>query len=276
MRVVLVAGLIALAACAPENAVLGRPYELRAPADWDGQTPLPLLVLAHGYGVNGIGQDFIFPFSHQVDSQHFLYVLAHGTQDAPGRRFWNATEACCNFDDLPVDDVGFLRALVDDVKAKHPVQEGHVFLLGHSNGAFMTLRMNCDAPDVFDAVVAVSGSTWSDASRCHPGRADPLLLVHGTKDTTIPYEGKPGLYPAEPETGTRFARRNGCTGTWEEGERADFLNPSDELETKRERFGGCPPGAEVELWSLEGVGHAPVFDSRWTSATFDWLQAHAR
>lgn len=266
---------VVLSACAPENIVLGRPYELRVPADSDGQTPLPVLVLAHGFGVNGVVQDFVFQFSKEVDRKHFIYVMPSGTQDALGHRFWNATDACCDFDDIPVDDVAFFRALVEDVKAKHPVQAGHVFYVGHSNGAFMGLRLACDAPELFDGIVAVSGSTWNDATRCGDGQANPLLLVHGTEDTTIPYDGKPGLYPGEAGTSSRFAHRAGCTGPFEETERADFVGNAD-AETKKERATGCPSGSAVELWTVEGAGHVPEFDARWTSATFEWLQEHSR
>ena len=266
-----VGAVLGLSACAPEHIVLSRAYELHVPRDDDG-SPLPLLILAHGYGVNGIGQDFVFPFSKQVDALHFLYVEANGTQDRAGRRFWNATDACCNFENLPVDDVAFFRALIDDVKAKHAVTS--VFIVGHSNGGFMTLRLACEASDVIDAVAAVSSSTWNDFTRCPAGRAIPVLLVHGTADTTIPYDGKPGLYPAAPETGRRFARREGCTGDWQDLEPADFLTGLADAETKRQRFTGCRK--DVELWSVEGAGHVPQFDARWTSATFDWLQEHTR
>ncbi len=270
MRLLLVA-VLACCACAPEHQLLGRPYELQSPRGTDAQTPLPLLIMAHGYGVNGLGQDLVFPFSKQVDAKRFRYALPHGTQDSNGKRFWNATDACCNFDHLPVDDVGFFRALIGEIQAQVAVTR--VFVLGHSNGGFMALRLACEAPDVLDGVVAVSASTWDDFSRCPDGRAIPTLLVHGTVDTTVPYEGRPGSYPGAPETGTRFARRAGCPGGWEELERADFVGAAAEAETKRERISGCAP--PIELWSIEGAGHLPSFDARWTSATIDWLTEQA-
>lgn len=263
-----------LTACAPENLVLGRPYELKVPTGDDGQTALPLLILAHGYGVNGVGQDFLFPFSKQVDGKRFLYAEPHGTQDREGRRFWNATDQCCNFENLPVDDVAFFRALVDDIKTRHPVKS--VFVVGHSNGGFMALRLLCDAPDMLDGVVAVSASTWNDPTRCPEGEAVPLLLVHGTDDGTIPYEGRPDRYPGAWETATRFSNRAGCSGqVWTELEPADFLSAIPGAETRRERAWTCPPGAAVELWTMVGEGHAPQFEAPWTQATFDWLEAHA-
>jgi polyhydroxybutyrate depolymerase len=271
MRLLWVLSFAVCFSCAPEHAVQGRPYELTLPASDDG-SPLPLVILAHGYGVNGVGQDFLFPFSKIVDSNRFLYAEPHGTQDRAGRRFWNATDQCCNFEKLPVDDVGFFRALIDDVKATHAVKK--VFVVGHSNGGFMALRLACEASDAIDGVVSVSGSTWNDFTRCPSGRVIPLLLVHGTVDGTIPYEGAPDRYPGAIETGRRFARRAGCTGTWEEYERSDFVSSVPDAETKRERFTGCST-APIELWTMEGEGHAPVFDERWTRATVTWLQENA-
>jgi hypothetical protein len=75
-------------------------------------------------------------------------------------------------------------------------------------------------------------------------------------------------------TSARFARRAGCSGSFSEGERGDFVGDAAQ-ETRREVATGCPAGAAVELWTLEGEGHAPTFDARWTKTTFDWLQEHA-
>ena len=265
--------LVLASACAPGGVVQGRPYEVQAPPS-DGEA-LPLLVLAHGYGVNGAGQDFIFPFSKIVGSRRFLYALPNGTQDALGKRFWNATDACCDLGGVGVDDVAFFRALVEDVKARYPVRPGKVFIVGHSNGGFMALRLACDAPDLFDGVVAVSASTWLDGARCPDGRAVPVLLVHGTADGMVPYEGRPDRYPGAKETAERFRRRAGCAGGLEALGRADFQGAAAEEETVKEGATGCPAPSAVDLWTIEGGGHALVFDARWTNATLDWLLEHA-
>lgn len=268
-------GTLLLVACVPDHAVLGRAYELRVPAGYDGKTPLPLIVMMHGYGVTGRGQDILFPVSGQIDAKQFLYALPNGTVDRLGKRFWNATDACCNFEKLPVDDVAFFRALVDDVKANYPVKPGAVFLVGHSNGAFMSLRLACDASDVVAGVVAVSGSTFEAPLRCGSGQSVPILLAHGDQDTSVPIEGVPGLYPSARETGARFGARNGCTGTWKDGERLDLLG-KPEPETQQSIIEGCTARGSVELWTHEGTGHLPLYDSRWTSKIVDWLLERAR
>ena len=135
----------------------------------------------------------------------------------------------------------------------------------------MALRLACEASDVIDGIVSVAGSTWADFSRCPDGRAIPILLVHGTNDQTIRYEGEEGRYPSAHVTGHRFARRNGCSGAWIEGEQRDLVAPVD-AETTIETI-TCP--TPLELWTLDGIGHLPAFNAQWTAATFDWLEANA-
>ncbi len=265
---------LCLAACAADHSVQGRSYELHAPKGDDPATALPLIILNHGYGANGPLQDLVFPFSKRIDEKRFLYALPSGTLDADFKRFWNATDACCNFGDLPVDDVGFFRALIADIKAQHAV--GKVFVIGHSNGAFMALRLACEASDVIDGVAEVSGSAWNDFTRCPDGRKIPILLIHGTADQTIFYDGKvtPGVvgaYPSVHETGKRYARRAGCTGDWHETGTADFVGDAT-AETHQEVIDCATP---IELWSVEGAGHVPAFNAAWTAAVIDWLEGKA-
>jgi polyhydroxybutyrate depolymerase len=268
--------MLTVAGCAADHSVEGRAYELHAPKNDDASQALTLVILTHGYGANGPLQDLVFPFSNLIDQRRFLYALPNGTLDGDLKRFWNATDACCNFGDLPVDDVGFFRALIADVKARHAV--GKVFVIGHSNGAFMDLRLACEASDVIDGVAEVSGSAWNDFSRCPDGRPIPMLLIHGTDDHTIFYGGKGGgapgevgSYPSAHETGARYARRAGCDGAWQDLGRADFVGDAT-TETHEETI---PCATPIELWSVEGADHVPSFNAAWTTAVLDWLEGKA-
>jgi len=49
-------------------------------------------------------------------------------------RFWNASEACCNFDNNSVDDVAYLQSLISEIQKSYPIDPKRVYLIGHSNG----------------------------------------------------------------------------------------------------------------------------------------------
>ena len=262
-----------LAACAPQGVVDGRPYGLGIPPDGDASSPLPLIVLLHGYGFTAEAEDLILPFSKVLASRRFFYALPDGTVDREGKRFWNATDACCNYDHLAVDDVAFVRALIADVEAHHPIDPARVFVVGHSNGGFMALRLACEAGDVISGVVSLAGAAWLDPSRCPSGSAVPVLAIHGTADEVIGFNGGSttlGSYPSARRTVASMAARNGCTGASQTVGTSDLLGDAAQ-ETTRDAFTGCPAGGRVELWSIDGAGHIPIFNDQLPGAVLDWL-----
>ncbi|MFT3710130.1 MAG: hypothetical protein QM817_21075 [Archangium sp.] len=258
----------ALSACAPDFQVLGRPYDVQAPKGSDTSTPLPVIITLHGYAASGWAQNVVFPFSDVVDDKGFVLVRPNGTLNSAGKRFWNATDYCCDFEHTNVDDVAFVRAVIDDLKKQRAVSK--VFVVGHSNGGFMGLRLACDASDVIDGVVAVAGATWLEDGHCVGGRVVPTLLVHGTADETVLYDGVAGEYPGALETLRRFERRAACdAATSLEPKTFDFLGDA-EAETSSMAHASCT--SPIELWTMKDIGHVPSFDQRWTGAVFDWLQ----
>ena len=243
------------------------------PANAGAVTPLPLVILLHGYGVTAESDDLVLPFSREVGARGFLYAQPNGTLDRSSKRFWNATDACCNYDHLAVDDVAFLRALIADVNRAHPVDPARVFLIGHSNGGFMALRMACEAGDLIAGVVSLAGATWLDGARCPSGRPVSVLQVHGTADAVIGYGGgatRLAPYPSARVTTEAFAARNGCSGPRVQLGTSDFLGDAT-AETVRDAATGCLPGGRAELWSVAGGGHIPIFHAAWSKAVLDWL-----
>jgi polyhydroxybutyrate depolymerase len=274
-RAVMVSMLLLLPlACAPEFSVQGRPYELRLPQGLTPDEAVPLVVMVHGYGLTGPGQDVFFPISNALRERKFAYALPSGTVDRFGKRFWNATDFCCDFGRVQVDDVSFLKAVIDDVKARQKIDARKVFLVSHSNGGFMSLRMACDASDVVSGVVSVAGAAWQDFSKCQSGGAPvSVLQIHGVKDSTVLYQGT-DRYPSALGTVERFATRNGC-GPVKRLTPIDLTSASD-AETTVDAFDSCPTGGAVELWSIAEGSHLPSFNKQWPTRVFDWLVEHSR
>ena len=105
-------------------------------------------MLLHGYTSSGQEQEAYLKFAPEADRRGVLYATPDGTTDARNNRFWNATDACCNLYGSTVDDCAYLVDLIKAVSAQYTVDTQRVYLVGHSNGAFMSFRMACDHADV--------------------------------------------------------------------------------------------------------------------------------
>jgi polyhydroxybutyrate depolymerase len=274
------AGLTADAGTDP--LVVARPFDLVVPVGYAQGTPVPLVVLLHGFTATAQEQDSYFHLSDLAQTKTFLLALPNGTVDTAGEHYWNADDACCGFGSV-VDDVAYLTAVIHDVQVKYSVDPRRIFLVGHSNGAFMAHRMACERSDLIAGIVALAGMVWKDASLCQPTSRVSVLQVHGTLDEVIAYDGGVALtgappFPSAPQTVTTWAQKNACTGTSLDGLTGDLDLVTTLLgnETKRAAFSGCPAGAAAELWSIEGGTHIPAFNASWADTLYTWLQAHPK
>jgi polyhydroxybutyrate depolymerase len=282
--IVLAAGVLALpsTAATPRAAspTADRPYGLKVPAGYDGQHPVPLVVLLHGYGSNGAQQAGYFGLLTEADKAGFLLAYPDGTRDRLGRRFWNATDACCDFFHSGVDDVAYLDAVINEISAKYPVDPARIYVVGHSNGAFMSHRFACDRAGRVAAIVTLAGMTWEDQSRCPAGSPVSVLHVHGRDDMTVSYQGgatPEGAYPGAVETVDDWAAKDGCKGALAvTGRKLDLDQSIPGDETDEATWSGCPSGVSVTLWTIEGGGHVPAFNGNWAPALWDFLASHPK
>lgn len=246
------------------------------PPSYDGTTPYPMIILLHGYSVNGTIQDAYWGMSRQARERDFLLVLPDGTEDDGGNRFWNSTPGI-GFMGPDVDDVGYLRGLITEMKSLFVVDEERVYFAGHSNGGFMAYRMACEAAGEVAAIAGLAGGDFLADDACVPSQPVSVLHAHGTADETIPYDGTM-LYPGAEAVVTRWATRAGCDTTMPEtGAPLDLIDALPGAETRVTHYrSGCAAGHEVELWSIEGGEHIPAINGTWTPTLVDWLLRHRR
>ncbi len=272
------AGVVS-AASEDSTPTASRPYGLKVPESYDGQRPTPLVVLLHGYTSNGATQDAYFKLSELADRRIFLLAYPDGTRDLIGNRFWNATDACCDFFNRGVDDVGYLDAVIDEIAGRYNVDPRRIYLVGHSNGAFMAHRFACDLGGRVAAIVTLAGMQWQDETRCAASSPVSVLHVHGRNDEVIRYEGGStprGAYPGAVETVGAWAAKNGCAGSFAtNGQHLDLDKSIAGEETAVERYSGCA-GVDVELWTIEGGGHVPAFTERWAETIWDFMADHSK
>ena len=259
-----------------------RPALLVLPAGHDPDSPLPLVISLHGYGLHYRSQDSFFGLSPLVETHEFALVLANGVKDNSGSRFWNATDFCCGDDDSRVNDFAWLAGLA--AEAADYVEVETVFAAGFSNGGYMSYRLACDSFPGLAAIVTLGGSSFSDASRCDGARPLSVLHIHGTADDRTRIEGGTnafigeGSYPSAREVVLRWAKRAGCVPSSPESlPDLDLDTEIDGDETSVTRYSaGCRENLLVEYWEMESAGHfahlAPDFGER----ILTWLLDRSR
>ena len=102
-------------------------------------------------------------FRPLAEARGFLYCYPDGTIAGPvgATGFWNATDACCDFGNTGVDDVGYLRGVIEEIARRFAVDRKRVYLIGHSNGGFMAYRMACESADLIAGIASLAGTTFS-------------------------------------------------------------------------------------------------------------------
>ncbi len=251
------------------------------PANYSADTPAPLIVLLHGYTSSGQGQDMYLGFSRVADRYGFLFVAPDGTQETSDRqnRFWNATDACCNFFNSEVDDSGYIIGIINRMKEEYNVDANRVYLVGHSNGGFMSYQMAYRHSDSIAAIASLAGASHLE-ERDAPPNPVHVLQIHGTDDTTIEYDGgdiQGNIYPSAMETVTQWADYNGCSSEGAERELRDLESNLEGHESSVLLFeAGCNTGGSSELWTIQNGSHVPRVAESFSSQVVEWLYAHPK
>ena len=252
-----------------------RPATLLLPGDISA--PIPLVLLLHGYTMSAESIDRFSGISGRIETDRFALIVPDGTKNASGDRFWNATPQCCDFARQQIDDVSYLSVLV--AEARNHAEFDRLYLIGYSNGGYMSYRLACEGLTGLTAIVSLAGSSFVDADRCLYGSPISVLQIHGDADMLVPYASGGSGPPGAVELVTRWAERAGCdTDAVVELDPIDLDGLVSGPETTVQRIReGCVDGITVELWTMEGVGHVP----RLTPAVFAervlaWLLNDAR
>jgi polyhydroxybutyrate depolymerase len=160
-----------------------------------------------------------------------------------------------------VDDVGFLRAVVEKVTNDGCIDRKRVYASGLSGGGLMSYRLGCEAADMFAAVAPVSGATVF--APCKPSRAVSVAAFRGLSDPLVPYNGGMPLqwyFQGAKADFDQWSMLDQCKGPVTMSHRVCQTNTQ------------CADGADVTLCSING-GHvlygdanndgAPVPDVAW-------------
>lgn len=275
----------ATAAVASTEGVLRTPdgrdrtYHLYVPANLPAGARVPLLVALHGGTGWGTQFEQNSGFDQLADRYGFIVVYPDGVgigRNAAALRTWNGGGCCGPAVRQQVDDVGFVRLLVEHLLQQHPIDPARVYAAGHSNGGILAYRLACEASDVFAAIGVQSSSLELD--RCRPSHPVSAIHIHGTADRNLPITGGKG--PAgisgvafrRPIDGARaLAAADGC--------RAHPTTQRDPAnhDVTITRWKPCRDGTEVRFLAVNGASHAwmghPTSAARLVGAPYEGLDS---
>lgn len=256
-----------------------RAYSKFVPSSYSKDTNIPLVVLLHGYGASGAQQESYMKFESVAEKNKFILVYPDGTTDSVGKRFWNATDACCNFFS-EVDDDAYLLSILKEVESNYSIDAKRIYFVGHSNGGFMSYRMACRHPDRIAAIASLAGASFFKETDCGAKSSVSVLQVHGTKDETILYEGGQILgnsYPSAFASASQWATVNQCTkNAVSRSTKLDLEGNIAGDETSIKAWTNCQNSSEVELWTVENATHIPTLSSTFATKIWEFFAAHPK
>ncbi|MFM7056376.1 MAG: alpha/beta hydrolase family esterase [Planctomycetota bacterium] len=241
---------------------MDRRYLVHIPQSCDGKQPSPVVLVFHGGGGNPSGMVQLCGMNAKADQAGFIVVYPYGTGRLDNSLLtFNGGECCGYAKDNGIDDVGFTKALLDDLAKVVNVDADRVYATGLSNGGIMSHRLASELSDRIAAIAPVGGPLMLET--LHNDRAVSVMQFHGTKDEHAPYAG--GF-------GKGFLGRNGITkfrsveSTMESWVRANGCNvkpavtmlpdqADDGMRVTRKTWSGGRSGSEVVLIEIEGGGH---------------------
>jgi polyhydroxybutyrate depolymerase len=225
---------------------INREYLVHVPRSYRPGRLTPMLVALHGGGGDADFQadDSKYRLISKSEQAGFVAVFPNGYSRLPSGALatWNAGTCCGAAQKNNIDDVGFIREVIHRMERQASIDPKRIFATGMSNGAMMTWRLACEAPEV-RAIAPVEG-TDNTTGQCVPSHPVAVIEFHAADDPNVPFNGGVGVGPSH----TSFKSVPETQGKWVIIDRASVANVERVLTV---------PGAHCDLHPA-GRGGAPV------------------
>lgn len=149
-----------------------RTFYAFVPGSLKASGPVPLIILLHGSGRNGLS--LVEKWKGLAGREGFVIA----GPDASNSRGWRT----------PEDGPDFIRDLVEALVQKYAVNPRRVYLFGHSAGAVFALEIAALESEYFAAAAAHAGALESQYYSVfqYATRKTPIFLIVGTRDVLFP------------------------------------------------------------------------------------------
>jgi polyhydroxybutyrate depolymerase len=231
-------------------------------SDFSGGKPAAVVFVLHGGGGHPENAQNMSQFDVIAAREAFIVVYPGGTGGMPGGRLltWNAGHCCAYALENKVDDVGFIRTIMEQLIASGRADPKRIYVTGMSNGAMMSHVLARELSGQIAAIGPIVGATFGD----EPVPKGPVaaIIFVGQSDRIVPGAGGPlggatrrGGRSAEDrnvapdlDQASYWARANGCAASVES---IDAKGTAVEI-----RWEKCISGRPVHFYRVADNGHA--------------------
>ncbi len=240
-----------------------RTYWIHLPPEAKMQGPLPILFHLHGGGGTGKGTPGLTyrRFNQIADREGFMVVYPDGIDKS-----WNDGRTDhLKPENKEVDDVGFIAEIIKRLKETYPIDAERIFTTGMSNGGFMSSRLLCDRADLFRGGAILTASLSEDyLPKCQPEKPVAVLVMNGTDDPLVPYEGGDVRVFKRGKSRGRVISNDDYLAFWKEQNGCTGQEDTVELPNKRKWDGttvsittytNCHTGGALKFYKIIGGGH---------------------
>jgi len=235
-----------------------RHYILYIPPAYAAEANLPLVFNLHGRGSNSFEQKFYSKMNEVADTSGFMVCYPQSTS-FNNVNIWNS-----GFDTTAVDDVGFIDALIDEFVADYDIDLNRVYSCGMSNGGYQSYYLACEIPNRFAAIASVTGTMFPPVyDSCDPGKAMPVLQIHGTNDGVVLYNGSSSAQAIE-EVIAFWVANNLCNATGDTIAIPD-IDITDNSTAQLISYTNCENNSAVQFYKIFNGEHT------WPGAAIDLL-----
>ena len=230
-----------------ESGGVTRSYQMFVPSSVQSAVPARVIIALHPVPGNSGDMRGISAFDQVARLLETIMVYPNATLD------WAEDCDCSSADAQGVDDVQFMRDILDHVETTHAVDRSSVYLTGYSQGGRMAQNVACKmAGEISGLAVVAASMSRSLGNDCAPQGRVPFLMIHGTEDAVYPFLGSAGSVAAR-DVVSFWGGVNGCSP------QPSAINVLDEQNdgttVNVEQYQDCGGGTEVEFYEVVEGGH---------------------
>lgn len=165
---------------------LNREYFAHIPSNYRNTLPMPVVLVFHGGGGNARQIAQFSGFNTLSENEGFLVIYPQSID-----KHWNDGRESEKFrdHDAVINDVAWVEKLILEINKTYVVDHHRIYATGISNGGIFSQRLAIELGQHFAAVASLTAQIAEPLADAKPKNPISILIMNGTKDPFVPYEG---------------------------------------------------------------------------------------